>query len=108
GEAGIAEQRTSSVVDMRPSESAAATGGRLVGPDVPGAGAAIGSRRVVGGELFVPIVAARDGHDFIAAAVAAGAAAYLTARPATAVRAAGVDPAVPAVEVADTRAALAA
>lgn len=108
GRAGVAEVRRSSVVEMRTSEIAAATGGRLVGPDVTVAGAAIDSRRVVGGELFVPIVAARDGHDFIAAAVAAGAAAYLTARPATAVRAAGVDPAVPAVEVADTRAALAA
>ena len=29
----------------------------------------------------MPIVAERDGHDFIAAAVAAGAAAYLTQRP---------------------------
>jgi UDP-N-acetylmuramoyl-tripeptide--D-alanyl-D-alanine ligase len=46
-----------------------------------------GSREVVGafldtraplpGGLFVPIVAARDGHDFIAAAIAAGAAAVL-------------------------------
>ena len=31
--------------------------------------------------LFVPIVAERDGHEFIADAVAAGAAAYLTAGP---------------------------
>ena len=84
---------------MRTSEIAAATGGRLDGPDVVVAGAAIDSRRVEGGELFVPIVAARDGHDFIGDAVAAGAAAYLTARPAAAVRATGVDPAVPAVEV---------
>ena len=30
--------------------------------------------------LFVPLVAERDGHDFIADAVAAGAPAYLTAR----------------------------
>jgi UDP-N-acetylmuramoyl-tripeptide--D-alanyl-D-alanine ligase len=41
-------------------------------------GVAIDSRSVRGGELFVPIVAERDGHDFIAAAVAAGAAAVVT------------------------------
>ncbi len=32
------------------------------------------------GQLFVPIVAGRDGHEFVEAAMAAGAAAYLTAR----------------------------
>jgi UDP-N-acetylmuramoyl-tripeptide--D-alanyl-D-alanine ligase len=32
----------------------------------------------VPGQLFVPVVAERDGHAFIAAALAAGAAAYLT------------------------------
>jgi UDP-N-acetylmuramoyl-tripeptide--D-alanyl-D-alanine ligase len=65
---------------MRTSEVAAATGGRLAGPDVTVSGAAIDSRVVAGGELFVPVVAERDGHDFIPAALAAGAAAYLTAR----------------------------
>jgi UDP-N-acetylmuramoyl-tripeptide--D-alanyl-D-alanine ligase len=39
------------------------------------------SRAVSPGALFVPLVAERDGHDFIGAAVEAGAAAYLTARP---------------------------
>ena len=58
---------------------AAATGGRLVGPDVTVDGLAIDSRLVTGGELFVPLVAERDGHDFVGAALAAGAAAYLTA-----------------------------
>ncbi len=58
------------------------TGGELVGPDVEVEGAAIDSRRVRGGELFVAVVAERDGHDFIADAVAAGAPAFLTARPA--------------------------
>jgi UDP-N-acetylmuramoyl-tripeptide--D-alanyl-D-alanine ligase len=43
-------------------------------------GVTIDSRAVQGGELFVPVVAARDGHDFIADALAAGAAAYLTSR----------------------------
>jgi UDP-N-acetylmuramoyl-tripeptide--D-alanyl-D-alanine ligase len=45
------------------------------------------------------VVAARDGHQFIADAVAAGAAAYLTSRPAESLP-------VPGVEVADTGDAL--
>jgi UDP-N-acetylmuramoyl-tripeptide--D-alanyl-D-alanine ligase len=62
------------------SELAARLGGALVGPDRTVDGASTDSRAVAGGELFVPIVAARDGHDFIEAALAAGAAAYLTTR----------------------------
>jgi UDP-N-acetylmuramoyl-tripeptide--D-alanyl-D-alanine ligase len=78
---------------------ATATRGRLVGPDVDVEGAAFDSRAVRPGELFVPIVANRDGHEFIGAAVAAGAAAYLTSRrPAVST--------VPAIEVADTSDAL--
>ena len=69
---------------MRTSEVAAAAGGRLVGPDVTVSGAAIDSRLVRGGELFVAVVADRDGHDFVGAALAAGAAAVLTSRPAAA------------------------
>jgi UDP-N-acetylmuramoyl-tripeptide--D-alanyl-D-alanine ligase len=92
---------------MRTTEIAAATGGRLVGPDVTVTGAAIDSRLVSGGELFVPVVAERDGHDFVAAAVAAGAAAYLTSRP-VAGRATGPAASGPAIEVADTLAALSA
>ena len=64
---------------MRLSDVAAATGGRLIGADVLISGTTIDSRTISGGELFVPIVAARDGHDFVEAAVAAGAAAHLTA-----------------------------
>lgn len=63
---------------LRTSEVAAATGGELVGPDVEVDGATIDSRRVGAGELFVPIVAERDGHDFISDALAAGAAASLS------------------------------
>ncbi|GAA1482428.1 UDP-N-acetylmuramoyl-tripeptide--D-alanyl-D-alanine ligase [Gordonia sinesedis] len=63
------------------SEVAAAVGGRVVGADVTIDGATIDSREVRPGQLFVPIVAARDGHDFIDAAVAAGAVAYLTSKP---------------------------
>lgn len=62
------------------SEIARATGGTLVGPDVEVEGSAIDSRLITGGELFVPVRGVRDGHDFIPAAVAAGAAAVLTAR----------------------------
>ncbi|MGI9119148.1 MAG: UDP-N-acetylmuramoyl-tripeptide--D-alanyl-D-alanine ligase, partial [Acidimicrobiales bacterium] len=65
---------------FRTSEVAEATGGYLVGPDVEVAGAVIDSRQVHGGELFVPVVACRDGHDFVTAALAAGAGAYLSAR----------------------------
>lgn len=57
------------------------TGGELTGPDVEVDGVALDSRRVTGGELFVPIVAERDGHDFVPAALAAGATAFLTERP---------------------------
>lgn len=63
---------------MRTSDVATATGGRLLGPDVTVDGAAIDSRLVAGGELFVPVVAERDGHDYIAGALAAGAAATLS------------------------------
>jgi UDP-N-acetylmuramoyl-tripeptide--D-alanyl-D-alanine ligase len=62
------------------SELAKAIGGELNGPDVEIDGVAHDSRAVDGGELFVPLRDARDGHDFIGAALAAGAAAYLTER----------------------------
>ncbi|MEY2552449.1 MAG: UDP-N-acetylmuramoyl-tripeptide--D-alanyl-D-alanine ligase [Ilumatobacteraceae bacterium] len=82
---------------FRASEVAAATGGHLVGPDVEIDGAGFDTRTLRPGQLFVPLVADRDGHDFIPAAIAAGAAAYLTARPATGGS---------AIEVADTLRAL--
>ncbi|HZI44205.1 MAG TPA: UDP-N-acetylmuramoyl-tripeptide--D-alanyl-D-alanine ligase, partial [Ilumatobacter sp.] len=62
------------------SHVAAAVGGTLVGPDATVDGASFDSRALRSGELFVPLVAERDGHDFIDAACVAGAAAYLTAR----------------------------
>ena len=65
---------------LRLSTVSAATGGRLVGPDVEVDGATIDSRQVRGGELFVPIVGGRDGHDFVAAALDAGAGATLSAQ----------------------------
>ncbi|MEY2400860.1 MAG: UDP-N-acetylmuramoyl-tripeptide--D-alanyl-D-alanine ligase [Ilumatobacteraceae bacterium] len=68
---------------FRASDVAAATGGRLVGPDVDIDGAGFDTRTLRAGQLFVPLVAERDGHDFIQAALAEGAAAYLTSRPAS-------------------------
>jgi UDP-N-acetylmuramoyl-tripeptide--D-alanyl-D-alanine ligase len=67
---------------FRASDVAAATGGRLVGPDVDIDGAGFDTRTLRHGQLFVPLVADRDGHDFIADARDAGAAAYLTSVPA--------------------------
>jgi UDP-N-acetylmuramoyl-tripeptide--D-alanyl-D-alanine ligase len=66
-------------VRWRASRIAADVGGTLVGPDVDVEGARHDSREVTGGELFVPVRGVRDGHDFVPAALAAGAAAYLTA-----------------------------
>jgi UDP-N-acetylmuramoyl-tripeptide--D-alanyl-D-alanine ligase len=62
------------------SELAAHLGGELVGPDVSVEGASIDSRILRPGQLYAPIVAARDGHAFIPAALEAGAPAYLTAQ----------------------------
>jgi UDP-N-acetylmuramoyl-tripeptide--D-alanyl-D-alanine ligase len=84
-------------VRFRSSDVAEAVGGRLVGPDVELDGASFDSRSVRPRQLFVPVVAERDGHDFVDAALAAGAAAYLTSRPA----AGGT-----AIEVSDTARAL--
>jgi len=65
------------------AEIAAAMGGRVTGGSdaAPISGFAIDSRRVQPGDLFFAIVAARDGHDFVAAAAAAGAAGVVVARP---------------------------
>jgi UDP-N-acetylmuramoyl-tripeptide--D-alanyl-D-alanine ligase len=62
------------------TELADRLGGELVGPDLFVDGASIDSRTTEPGQLFVPIVAERDGHDFIPAALHAGAPAYLTAQ----------------------------
>ncbi len=67
---------------FRLSELAAAVDGELIGPDGSIDGVSIDSRTVDTGQLFVPIVAERDGHEFISGALANGASAYLTARDA--------------------------
>jgi UDP-N-acetylmuramoyl-tripeptide--D-alanyl-D-alanine ligase len=85
---------------IRASQAAAAIGGTLVGADAEWDGASFDTRSLRPGQLFVPLVADRDGHDFVDAAIAAGAAVTLWSRPADTV------PAVPAVVVPDTAAAL--
>jgi UDP-N-acetylmuramoyl-tripeptide--D-alanyl-D-alanine ligase len=65
---------------FRSRELTAHLGGELVGPDVGIEGASIDSRTIPPGQLYAPIVADRDGHAFIPAALEAGASAYLTAQ----------------------------
>jgi UDP-N-acetylmuramoyl-tripeptide--D-alanyl-D-alanine ligase len=62
------------------AELAARLGGELAGPEAGVDAASIDSRTIRPGQLYVPIVAERDGHAFIPAALEAGAAAYLTAQ----------------------------
>jgi UDP-N-acetylmuramoyl-tripeptide--D-alanyl-D-alanine ligase len=88
-------------VRFKAKDVATATGGHLVGPDTTVDGASIDSRSVRPGQLFVPIVADRDGHDFIDSACSAGVTTYLTSQGAKS----GVD--ASAVEVPDTALALA-
>jgi UDP-N-acetylmuramoyl-tripeptide--D-alanyl-D-alanine ligase len=84
---------------MLASQIAEATGGELVGDDVTVDGASFDSRSMVAGQLFVPIVAERDGHEFIRSAVAEGSPAYLTSES-------PVEGAAAAIVVSDTAAAL--
>lgn len=62
------------------SDVAFATGGTLSGKNAHLSGASFDSRALSMGQLFVPIVAQRDGHDFIDDALRRGAGAYLTSR----------------------------
>ena len=54
---------------------------RVIGPDVDVDGASFDSRDLVAGQMFVALVADRDGHDFAPGAVDAGAVACLVSRP---------------------------
>jgi UDP-N-acetylmuramoyl-tripeptide--D-alanyl-D-alanine ligase len=80
------------------SEVAAATGGTLRGPDTAIHGASFDSRTLQPGQLFVPLVATRDGHDFITAAAQRGAVATLADRD--------IDAPIAVVRVDDTATAL--
>ena len=58
------------------AEAAAATGGRAVG-DWTANGVSIDTRTIERGDLFVALKVARDGHEFVAQALAKGAAAAI-------------------------------
>jgi UDP-N-acetylmuramoyl-tripeptide--D-alanyl-D-alanine ligase len=64
-------------------DAARAAGGTLIGPDTELVGASFDSRSVGPGQLFVPVIADRDGHGFVADALARGAGAYLSSRGVT-------------------------
>lgn len=89
-----------SPVDWTLQDIADATGGVVLGADGHEVvtDLVIDSRSMTDGALFVPIVAERDGHDFVPTAMAAGAGAHLTHRDDVSDG--------PAVRVADTTAAL--
>ncbi|CUH76079.1 UDP-N-acetylmuramoyl-tripeptide--D-alanyl-D-alanine ligase [Tropicibacter naphthalenivorans] len=61
------------------AEAAEATGGRALAP-FEVSGVSIDTRTIQPGDLFVALKAARDGHDFVAQALAAGAGAALVSR----------------------------
>lgn len=60
-------------------DAAAATGGRVTTPWAA-TGVSIDTRTIAPGDLFVALQADRDGHDFVAQALARGAAAALVSR----------------------------
>ncbi|MDD5330695.1 MAG: Mur ligase domain-containing protein, partial [Sulfuricella sp.] len=88
---------------MRLSEAATALNGAASGEDREFAGVTTDSRAIAAGDLFVALRGERfDGHDYVAQAIAQGAAGVLVDR---------VDPAwgdIPLVRVEDTRLALGA
>jgi UDP-N-acetylmuramoyl-tripeptide--D-alanyl-D-alanine ligase len=77
-------------------EIVAATGGELAGDGFAVTGVSIDTRSIEQGDLFVALAGVRDGHEFIEAAMASGAAAALASQ--------GLP--VPAVMVEDTLKAL--
>ncbi|MGE0362362.1 MAG: UDP-N-acetylmuramoyl-tripeptide--D-alanyl-D-alanine ligase [Vicinamibacterales bacterium] len=93
-------QGTYSAADL----TRAVAGRQLAGaPDRRLGAVAIDSRRLSPGDLFFAIAAARDGHEFVPAALARGAAGVVVQRPLAVPDGAG-DPVI--VEVADTLRAL--
>jgi UDP-N-acetylmuramoyl-tripeptide--D-alanyl-D-alanine ligase len=86
------------------ADIASATRGRRVSghPEAELVRVTLDSRRTGPGDLFVAVVAERDGHDFAGAALAAGAGGVLV----EAGRASGLPPDAGVVEVVDTGAAL--
>jgi len=84
----------------RADEAARATNGRATG-DWKADGVSIDSRSLQAGDLFVALKAARDGHDFVAQALANGAAAALVSHIPE-----GLDDSAPLLIVDDVQAAL--
>ncbi|MBE3587804.1 MAG: UDP-N-acetylmuramoyl-tripeptide--D-alanyl-D-alanine ligase [Thermoanaerobacteraceae bacterium] len=90
--------------NMTVAEIAGILKGRLCqgDPEVRVGAVSIDSRRLASGQLFFALRGERhDGHDFIPAAVAAGAGGVVVDRLVT-----GIDPAVPVIQVANTLVAL--
>ncbi len=93
------------------AELATATGGEVAPADAVAVAVdtlSIDSRTVGSGDLFVPLVAERDGHDFVRSAVTAGAAAFLTAVDDDRLDLGPDQQAIPRIRVADTAEALTA
>lgn len=91
---------------LTPAELAAAMHGRLITPGearLP-TGFSIDSRTLAPGDVFFAIVAARDGHDFVADALARHAVGVVVSRPVA--LPAGDGPGAFVIEVADTTRAL--
>jgi len=68
-------------VRLRVSSLGEVVGGDLLGDDVEIDGVSVDSRATAPGNLFVALRAERDGHDFVADALDAGAVAVLVDRP---------------------------
>ena len=62
-------------------EIAQAVGGQVIGDDFAVSGLSIDSRSVEPGDLFIALAGARDGHSFVAQALAQGAAGALVSAP---------------------------
>ncbi|QQQ18292.1 UDP-N-acetylmuramoyl-tripeptide--D-alanyl-D-alanine ligase [Brevundimonas vitis] len=63
------------------TDIALATGGRIEGGAFDATGVVFNSRETAPGDLFVALKGARDGHEFVASAFAAGAVGALVERP---------------------------
>jgi UDP-N-acetylmuramoyl-tripeptide--D-alanyl-D-alanine ligase len=69
------------MLNYHATEIAAMVGGRLIGPDVPVTGLSYDSRTTQPGDLFFALAGERvDGHQYVAGALATGAAAVADAR----------------------------
>ena len=79
-------------------EIAAATGGEALGASFAVSGLSIDTRSLQGGDLFVALTGDRDGHDYLDAAMAAGAAGALVSKHAGKTPAVRVDDTLRALE----------